>query len=250
MKNSGNIEFFIRFFSREEYADNFIKGHLYLNTLRYFKGVEQSDGRGDPHEGVSHWFQPKDIGSFRLEASNGMNINMVGSDFSRPLMIQPSHIEKINVFCLYAYGSYLLPKIDNKTKIWSEYKALAHDLFQISDKCREFGDWAVVIQPKKFMERIYSNLNLSNKKAKSGLVEYYDDTVFSGEFSLNESPFKKQKRFEYQREFRICVCPDNPEFHIGRPISLNIGDLSNFTCKSTTDQVIKELSNIDIKPRA
>ncbi|MFT9359638.1 hypothetical protein [Acetobacter okinawensis] len=250
MTKSVNLEYFIRFFSEEKYADDFVKGNLYLNTLGYFKGIEQADGRGDPYEGVSHWIQPKDIGLFKLEASNGMNIEMSGSNFSAPLMIQPSYLDKANIFCLYAYGSYLLPKIDKRTAVWSEYEAMTHELFKISEKCRDFGDWAVVIQPRKFMEKIYSNLKFSNREAKFGLVQYYEDSMFSGEFPIIESPFKKQKRFEYQREFRICVYPDNPEFHIARPISLNIGDLSSFTCKTTTEHVIKDFFNIDIKPRA
>ncbi|MFT8912951.1 hypothetical protein [Zymomonas mobilis] len=249
MKQELTIDFFIRFFSEERYANAFINGYLWLNTLEYFKGVEQSDGRGDPYEGVTHWFQPKDIGSFKIEASNGMSIDMVGSDFSAPLMMQNSYIDKTNIFCLYAYGKYLLPKIDYKATEWSDYESMAYELFKIDEGCRDFGDWAVVIQPKPFIEKIIRNFNFSNKKYRFGLVNYYDDSNFSGNFPIIDAPFNKQKRFEYQREFRICVYPDEPNFHIPRPLQLNIGDLSSCTYKTTTDNIMNNFFKIDLKPK-
>ena len=44
------IWYFIKFFEREEWADQFVAGHLYLNTLGFFKGMESGGNadRGDP----------------------------------------------------------------------------------------------------------------------------------------------------------------------------------------------------------
>jgi hypothetical protein len=41
MKNT--ILYLIKFFKREEYADQFINGLLYLNTLSYFQKLEHAE---------------------------------------------------------------------------------------------------------------------------------------------------------------------------------------------------------------
>jgi hypothetical protein len=54
---------FIKFFPRECYADQFLAGGLYFNTLGYFKQREDecSDGRMDTTEAVAMWWQPNTL---------------------------------------------------------------------------------------------------------------------------------------------------------------------------------------------
>jgi len=54
------------------------------------------------------------------------------------------------------------------------------------------------------------------------LVKYYDDELFHGSFEHNEIPFRKQKRFAYQREFRICIDTGSGGT---TPLHLNIGKI-------------------------
>jgi hypothetical protein len=57
------IWYLIKFFTEERYAEQFMTGGLYLNTLEYFKKVEteNSDGRIDSTEAVAAWLQPDDL---------------------------------------------------------------------------------------------------------------------------------------------------------------------------------------------
>jgi hypothetical protein len=59
-------------------------------------------------------------------------------------------------------------------------------------------------------------------------VEYYDDETFSGAITENDIPFKKQKRFAHQREFRFCVDTGTRQ---NEPIKIDIGDISNISEK-------------------
>ncbi|UMM64091.1 hypothetical protein DM15PD_10740 [Aristophania vespae] len=56
-----------------------------MNTLKYFRGIEQGDGRGDPYEKTFHWIQSKDIGSFKLSVSNGREFESLKEELIRPL---------------------------------------------------------------------------------------------------------------------------------------------------------------------
>ncbi len=57
------IWYFIKFVECEEWADQLMAGHLYLNTLGYFKEMESGGNadRGDPTEATTMWLQPYDV---------------------------------------------------------------------------------------------------------------------------------------------------------------------------------------------
>ena len=49
----------VRFFDKEEYSDQFMRGRLRLNRLRYYKQLEEmcGDGRGNYAEAPAAWWQ-------------------------------------------------------------------------------------------------------------------------------------------------------------------------------------------------
>jgi len=53
------IWYLVKFCEKEEWADDFLKGSLYLNRLSYFKKKEaEDDDRFDKHEAIASWLQP------------------------------------------------------------------------------------------------------------------------------------------------------------------------------------------------
>ena len=54
---------YVKFCEQERYADDFMAGTLFMNTLGYFKRLEDTSGKGraDPNEAATHWWQPSDI---------------------------------------------------------------------------------------------------------------------------------------------------------------------------------------------
>jgi hypothetical protein len=81
-------------------------------------------------------------------------------------------------------------------------------------------------------------------KFNGKVVEHYDDATFSGKMEMSEIPFKKQKRFSYQKEFRVCVRGETTGTDALR---FNMGDISGFSGKVKSSEINKEFQ-INLKP--
>jgi hypothetical protein len=218
---------FVKFCREESHADQFIKGSLYMNRLRYFQKLEASDkddGRSDPYEAISSWHQPDRIEvviSFR-----GFNsIKIAKNEMASPLVISRNHYSDMHLFCIYAlslpYPAFLQGDHD---EIQAKLQAAAS---QIDSRCLDFGPYAVIVWPDQFCEKLSQALQQCNYWRKVGMVEYYDEKAFHGDFAQEDVPFRKQSRFAYQKEFRVCLqTPAGDE-----PLTFEIGDMSAFATK-------------------
>ncbi len=218
---------FIKFFAEERYADRFLAGELYLNTLGYFKKIENEalrDGRFDSSEGVSMWFQPEGT-IIKLNAPGIDPVEITSKDLAAPTSMSPTFNDYIHVFCLYAVTISNFEVLDGKIR--GKTEELQRDL-TIDERCFQFGQHAVVINPILFRNRIREVLKSQHRLFKDKFVTYYDDSTFHGSIPGIESPFRKQMRFSYQREYRVCVYP---VVKVDAPISVKIGDISGFCRK-------------------
>ncbi len=105
---------------------------------------------------------------------------------------------------------------------------------RIDECCFKMGPFAVVVQAVPFVAQLKEALRRHGQKARAALVRYYDDETFHGSIDPQDIPFRKQKRFEYQQEFRICI-ETNTEGD--DPLVLDIGDLSPIAAKIETSQL-------------
>jgi hypothetical protein len=87
------------------------------------------------------------------------------------------------------------------------------------------------------LTRLQEALQMRGQWFHGQLVEYYDDLTFHGNFEPKEAPFRKQRRFEYQQEFRVCIHTDTKG---DDPLILQIGDLSDIAVRLDT----KNLGNL------
>jgi hypothetical protein len=221
---------FIKFFQREEYADAFVSGSLYLNTLKYFKDLESAsgDGRADPTEAVSMWLQPHDV-EMTITAPGFEDIRIDKTDLAAPVSFSHAAYERMHLLCLYAIHS----DESSTVKEASEWRRP----IDVDRRCLDFGRFTVMVAAKPFLERVRSALPPLGYQARGKLVRYYDDASFHGEIPAADVPFMKQKRFGYQREFRLCVYPKEPT---ERALTIDIGALSGFCRKMNSDQVIHQ----------
>lgn len=100
--------------------------------------------------------------------------------------------------------------------------------FAIDSRCLEFGSHAVVVAVSPFLAQLKEVLQRNGQWFKADLVEYYDDQIFHGEIPPSDIPFRKQKRFSYQKEYRICVQTNTKGTN---PISIEMGDISMFSAR-------------------
>lgn len=231
------ILFFVKFFREEAHADDFIKGCLYLNRLSYFKKIEASDedGRSDTEEAVSIWWQPHDL-VINLSLSGFGDIKIAGEDLAAPLSVAFNYHEHLHALCLYTVHMPSFDETGGKVHIPVNQVSV-----EIDARCLKFGPHAVIIQAVPFLKKFKKALQGRGQWFRDDLVEYYDEATFHGKFDAQVAPFRKQERFRYQNEFRICVqtetCGEDP-------LIVDIGDISDLCVKVRSEQLN---SPLDIK---
>ena len=192
---SHTIKMFLKFGSYDHMLDLYENGTIFLNTIEYFRKLEDQELRGDVYEGASKV------------------INSLPGTFQIPNVDRKFHYIKIhlkesyetilgNLYCLYCISSF---GIQNPKE------------FTIDERNTRFGSHCVMIKDNpnflKSIERVLRNRGL---KYYHGFVKYYDKEKVSKTLSL----FEKPDEFEYQKEFRFYVINDVVE-----PIKIQIGSL-------------------------
>ena len=223
----------IKFFEKEEYADQFLAGKLYLNRLSYFKNQEEKedvddDGRPDRHEAVAMWWQPKDL-IIKLDVAGFGSFTIPPEDLAAPVVTSYNYHDYLHVLCLYAVHSGEFDCVKGNIQLQSEDElAKLKEWLQIDKRVFNFGKYAVVTKYREFFSHVSKTLKAKNYHAVGKLVEYYDEEVFNGHFEEADIPFRKQKRFAFQREYRVCVSDES----MGEtPMHLDVGDMSAFSQK-------------------
>jgi hypothetical protein len=242
------IWYFIKFFEREEWADQFMAGHLYLNTLGYFKKMESggSADRGDPTEAVAMWLQPYDVTMTIKVPDLQLETTITAKDLAAPIQFSSTYHDNLHLLCLYAMHSDDAKIEDGKaTGTLQEMERLQRQL-RVDPKCFEMGKYAVTIHAVPFLKQLREALTRQHIAATGKLVSYYDDAVFHGEIAASEIPFSKQKRFSYQREFRVCLNAPAPT---AAALIVEIGDLSAIGRKIPANQ-FQRFNEFEVTPHA
>jgi hypothetical protein len=236
MMNNVAIYLFIKFFKEERYADQFMAGELYLNTLSYFKEVENEpvdDARFDSTEAVSMWWQPHDV-IITLNVPGVGETEITSKDLAAPVSMSYTYFDFVNVYCLYAVQTNNSVMVDGKFICSKAEASEIRQQWKIDERCSKFGKFAVITPVGPFLDAFRQALKSQGHKFAHGMVEYYDDAVFHGTIPIEKVPFRKQKRFGYQQEFRVCVFPSVKH---ERPITIRIGDISNICRKAEASQL-------------
>lgn len=190
------IALFFKIGKREHILDLYENGTVYMNTLKYFREIED-ENRGDPNEGAIDLTAARN-GTFRVPWSD--------QDFKFIRARYGSFLQTGNLYCLYCMSSYGFP---NPLE------------FKFDDRNIEFGSYCLMIKkPGVFLERLERALKKQNYRFKHGFVNYYQEKTRM----KNLGPFDKPEKFEYQKEFRFFVENDRLE-----PIKVNIGSMKSYT---------------------
>ena len=215
----GQTFFFIKFFECDDHARKFVQGQLHAKRLSWFKTLESGSdesGRIDRDEGTSGWLQPgRGVLTLNGEVVEGAQIQ-----------VQPHRLNHWHVFCLYAGHSGDLD-MDRVTRE-HDVEAIRRQLM-VPDKCLSFGKHAVIIKSvDEFVSRVAAKAKAEKYRFTHGRVQYYDPDSFHGILRDEEAVFRKQKRLEYQREYRIAF--DTGTLGCGA-LNLDVGDLSDITLR-------------------
>lgn len=225
------MKFLLKFVEKPEYANDVLKGSLYMNSLSYFWNVncgqplgEINSDRYDIFEGTYLSLNKEDIGLDKEFAS------IIGPN---PI-VRLSAYEYINLFSTYH----------------AEYKALSRELsVPRMDTMNEFGRLVVVIMNEaEFRRRVHMAAQKGNYDCVFGEVNYHTANdrgnsvngnmlhlIRENEIEINKIEsernviehydcFDKWDKHAYQREWRICLNRNNNEI---TPYRLEIGSISD-----------------------
>ena len=192
------IKVLLKFGSEKNILDLFENGTIYMNTIEYFRKVEDGELRGDKYEGVSRIIN---------SLPGTLKIQGIDREFKyEKAHVREAHKEVIgNIYSLYAISSKGFPNpLD----------------FKLDERNLRFGTHCVLIKDLPyFFDKIEAELKKSNYKFDHGLVDYYDKDEVNREITLFEKPLE----FEYQKEFRFYV-----EDYGMKPLKIQIGSLKEY----------------------
>ena len=202
-----------KFFSCEKYRDDFLKGHLYFNSLNFFKRHEESEvlGQNDYYECCSI-YQPESV--------NVYIGNLKLTDFAGPISISCNHdLLTSNIICF----STIRDDLYYNCKSFEEAKQ--NILFP--KELLNYGRYAVAIpQGHLLIKKIECAALKNGFSLYHGLVNYYNYSKDNVSFKYPKIAFQKRSEFSYQREYRFLLQKTNEE---DKPVILEVGDLSDIT---------------------
>jgi hypothetical protein len=208
MPKSHIIKMFLKFGSEENITDLFDNGTIYLNTLQYFRTIEDAELRGDNYEGISQ-IKNYPPGDFEISA-----INFKGKYINIHLKNAVKQVFG-NIYSLYCISSFAIP---NPLE------------FSIDKRVNGFGSHCLMVKDNvEFLNRIEKALQKMDVIYCHGFVSYYDRYTINGEVTA----FQKPNEFAYQNEFRIYVDSNADE-----PLALKIGNLKNIAQIVSTSEIL------------
>jgi hypothetical protein len=212
----------VKLFADREHAEQFLDGDLFMRRLSYFRQEEDAEGRWDSTEGVFAWLQRQGL-QIQIIAPRFSHLNINEHDLANPVSISLGEPDDLYIFCTYAY--YIeqpLPGDDPRDVYGEDRISELEAALRIDPRCLRFGPHAVVVPYEAFTDRLKKAAKYESWHMRANLVRYYNNDVFNGEFKRKVAPFRKQMRFDYQREFRICIQTLD---HSSEPRRFNIGSL-------------------------
>ena len=237
------IHFLVKIFEEKEYADDLLRGNLFVNRLSYFKKIEASDGRSDKDEGA---IMLSLDGAYITMESRDENtgetqqFTISQEDLAAPPVLRPQWFDHINVYCMYAgQGTSLKCLTPDDVEDFRKQLELPED-------AENLGVHAVVItNVPEFIKRVRVAASHKRYGITYKSVKYYDAEIGSPPISSNlETIFTKRKEFEYQREFRIAINTGT----IGcDSITFDIGSIDDIAYYTDTADINRQIREIDVR---
>jgi hypothetical protein len=221
---------FVKLFENNDYAQTFVSGKLFMNTIRSFKEYKDESGelRGDDYEGIVALYQPEKLGEIKFGEHT-----IPASDLAAPIVMHGNHLLDHNVFCIYSLNSRGHDTVSAETL--SDFKRT----LELHDSCFGLGKYCVVIlNASQFIERCQSAIKQLNLNGNLGLVDYFNENEFHGNMPSDKLGYQKRSMFSHQREYRVKIDLNRSE---SGPYLLDVGDLSDIAVITTPKEFNEQL---------
>jgi hypothetical protein len=209
----------VRLFQEQAHRDQFVEGHIRLNTLGAYRAIEGEDHlRIDRWEGLTHAFP------------SGTRLTVAGHDVTPvgPIRVHHSEVDGWNVCSFTAMYGPGDDSVDEADLILLKQSA------QLPEAIRGFGEYvAVLLDPPRFIEQLAARVARPDWHVRHELVHYHDRHSVSGSVPRERIGFFKPSEYAVQREFRVIVDRPNPE---GDVLTVDMSDLGEFALATTFDE--------------
>lgn len=233
------IEAFIKAVDSQFFDDFIYKGQICLNTVKWFRDLENEDPNiGDSYEGVEmacakgitvsladpivSYISDDDLKS-QLDKADWKVFGRNAQDFK-----VFNSLYDANIFSLYAIKSmtydgsmeeHLIPR-----KFVDEFS-----------NCR----FVLICSPQIFIEKIKKALKKHGLPMKYGMVKYYK---FDEELKKDLTCFNKKDKYAYQNEFRLVSENDN-----AKRLVFNIGSLKHLCFEIFPQKHMYKITNDEVE---
>jgi len=180
----------MKFGTAENMADLLLHGHLFMQSVGFFRSLEADAARGDQHEGLTYCRQANDTVLQVKQRGKWLKVEGIEG----PMLFRDGGAEIGNIYSMFAFrGSHAEAFFDGRSK-WP---------VDVDNLC--FGDSAVVFTDgDEFMRRVRAAAEREGLELRYDLVEYVDRATYTGPVG----PFRKFSAFAHQSEFRILTKPE------------------------------------------
>lgn len=215
---------FIKFKDNKEHLLSLQEGMLYMNNGKYFKDLENDTGIlgiGDKYE--------------LSQVINEISFRLINSETQETIFVGDAAAASFSLNAHLAMPMFCLTQIDSTSlKIIKEYEDSVDCVVNLGEDdiekiIKDFGEYALVISPGAFEEKLEMAINEQGLYAYAGKVIYEDYGINSSKrlkASYDNDPkhfFYKRMELAHQKEYRVIL----PDTQSEGPFILNIGDLSD-----------------------
>lgn len=176
----------IRFFEKKEYAEDFLNGNLYMNSIGHFRNFMKPAIQNDITEGLGETVHPDNYD----ENYKTNLVSTIGKEhIVFPLMNQIESMKYCHICCLSLH----------------EYDDNRQIVVKIPAEMRKMGSYAVIVRNvQKFVDLIFDKLVKEKLYGLMGPVTYHKPNEVIEYLDL----FDKYDKYSHEHEWRFVVIPD------------------------------------------
>lgn len=211
----------IKFGARRDMEDLRQHGTIFMNTVEYFRNLEDKGDIGDKDEGLELCHQSGRV-SAKITTPDGQSILLTEENgLTGQILTRINAVDSQNIFCMYAI----------------KYcgKKLAVDMRNLV-----FGDTYVCItNGRLFLERLRAAAAKAKVCISGGFVEYVPRDGHHGKMGI----YRKFNSYSYQNEYRFVLSPG-----FSTPYSLVLGDISDITIIGASKDLNRQIQVVKSTP--
>ena len=225
------IVMLIKYSDDRKHLEELQKGHLYMNTLKYYRNLEK--GMGDSSEGKTVVnkvdFKIVHMPTHRVFFGKGERGEIDREEDAMKHIFCTSYIEYRDLKVIKKENYH----VDANIKFTEEHK---------QEVRKNFGKYALIIGYAPFVNNLNDYFKKDNIDNGNGKVKYDDFSTNNLKrlaphfLNLPDKYLWKDFYFENQKEFRITILNRDSI----NPVKIKVGDMSKYTRLMTTKELFDD----------